>query len=58
MYIHEDSGEFISTIEEISEITGYRMDVLEKDYYVTLFLKELASMQFDDGVNVPPPTLR
>lgn len=50
MYIHEDSGEFISTIEEISEITGYRMDVLEKDYYVTLFLQELASMQFDDGL--------
>lgn len=31
--------------EQIHERTGYRTDVLEKDYYVVLMLHELAEKQ-------------
>lgn len=36
-------------IETVHEQTGYRSDVLEKDYYVVLILKELARKQ-EDGL--------
>ncbi len=32
-------------LEQIHERTGYRTDVLEKDYYVVLMLHELAKKQ-------------
>ena len=32
-------------LEQIHERTGYRTDVLEKDYYVVLMLRELAEKQ-------------
>ena len=50
MYLHEDEDEFINVILEVSEASGYRADVLEKDYYVTLFLKELSKMQNENGL--------
>ena len=39
MRLHKDSDEFIGALISISENTGIRTDVLEKDYYVTLGLK-------------------
>lgn len=45
MKLHLDNAAFRVLIEAIHQKTGYREDVLEKDYYVTLILKELAEKQ-------------
>ena len=45
MKLHKDSDGFIALLRLISESTGIRLDVLEKDYYITLFLKELSDWQ-------------
>ncbi len=45
MKLHEDKNAFRVLINEIHERTGYRLDVLEKDYYVVLILEELAKKQ-------------
>gem|GEM_PF-4301087 len=36
MKLHEDKAAFRVLLSEINRQTGYRMDILEKDYYVTL----------------------
>ena len=45
MKLHLDDAAFRVLIDAIHQKTGYREDVLEKDYYVTLILKELADKQ-------------
>lgn len=45
MKLHEDKEAFRFLLESIHERSGYRSDVLEKDYYVFLILNELASFQ-------------
>lgn len=45
MTLHLDKPAFRLLIQQIHEATGFRMDVLEKDYYVTLILHELAQKQ-------------
>ena len=45
MKLHLDNVAFRVLIDAIHQATGYREDVLEKDYYVTLILKELADKQ-------------
>lgn len=45
MKLHLDTNAFQVLIEQIHRQTGYRTDVLEKDYYVTLILKELSEKQ-------------
>ena len=45
MKLHEDTNAFRVLINNIHESTGYRLDVLEKDYYVVLILEELAKKQ-------------
>ncbi len=45
MKLHEDKSAFRVLLEQIHARTGYRADVLEKDYYVVLILKELAAKQ-------------
>ena len=45
MRLHEDKEAFRLLLEMIHEQTGYRTDVLEKDYYVILILHELAGLQ-------------
>ncbi len=45
MRLHLDKDAFRVLIESVHERTGYRSDVLEKDYYVVLILKELAEKQ-------------
>ena len=47
MNLHTDKDAFQVLLSNIHERTGYRLDVLEKDYYVVLILKELAQMQKD-----------
>jgi hypothetical protein len=47
MNLHLDQEAFRVLLEDIHGKTGYRMDVLEKDYYVVLILSELAQMQQD-----------
>ncbi len=49
MKLHEDTYAFKVLLNDIHEKTGYRLDVLEKDYYVVLILEELAKMQ-EDGL--------
>ena len=45
MNFHQDKNAFRVLIENIHNKTGYRTDVLEKDYYVVLILNELAAKQ-------------
>lgn len=45
MKLHHDTQAFQVLIEGIHQKTGYRTDVLEKDYYVVLILSELAEKQ-------------
>ncbi len=45
MKLHQDKDAFRVLIEDIHNKTGYRTDVLEKDYYVVLMLSELAEKQ-------------
>lgn len=45
MKLHQDINAFRVLLEQIHERTGYRTDVLEKDYYVVLMLHELAEKQ-------------
>ena len=47
MKLHLDKDAFGVLLEDIHSRTGYRTDVLEKDYYVVLILSELAGMQKD-----------
>ena len=49
MKLHLDRAAFRALIENIHNVTGYRMDVIEKDYYVVLLLQELSSKQ-DNGL--------
>lgn len=45
MKLHKDIDAFKVLLNEIHEKTGYRLDVLEKYYYVVLILKELSIKQ-------------
>ena len=45
MKLHQDLDAFIMLLEDVHQKTGYRLDVLEKDYYVVLMLYELAAKQ-------------
>jgi hypothetical protein len=47
MKLHEVKNAFRVLLDDVHTKTGYRADVLEKDYYVVLILKELAGMQND-----------
>jgi len=42
MKLHKDKNAFRVLLEQIHEQTGYRTDVMEKDYYAVLMLSELA----------------
>ena len=42
MYLHEDRELFADIIAVTSEKTGVAEDIVEKDYYVTIILKELS----------------
>jgi predicted nucleotidyltransferase component of viral defense system len=43
--LHADRDGFTALLNIISESAGIRSDILEKDYYITLFLKELSEWQ-------------
>lgn len=45
MNIHKKIDDFQVFLSDIHKKTGYRLDVLEKDYYVVLILEELSKMQ-------------
>jgi len=45
MNLHRDKDAFRVLIEQVSAKTGYRQDTIEKDYYVTMILRELAAFQ-------------
>ena len=45
MKLHEDKFAFLNIINLIHEASSIRTDILEKDYYVTLLLRELAGKQ-------------
>lgn len=45
MNLHLDRDAFETLLLDVQERTGVRADILEKDYYVTLMLKELAENQ-------------
>ena len=45
MKLHRDKYSFLNIIGLVHSVTGIREDILEKDYYVTLLLKELSEKQ-------------
>ncbi len=45
MKLHTDKNAFVQLLNNVNSRTGIRFDILEKDYYVTLILKELADKQ-------------
>jgi len=45
MKLHKDKDAFQALLSVIAERTGIREDIIEKDYYLTLLLSELASWQ-------------
>ncbi len=45
MKLHKDRDAFQALLLTISEKTGIREDIIEKDYYLTLLLSELAVWQ-------------
>ena len=47
MRLQQDKDAFRVLLDDLHAKTGYRTDVLEKDYYVVFILKELARMQKD-----------
>lgn len=47
MKLHNDKGAFEFMLNTISNRTGIRSDIVEKDYYVILMLKELSEKQAD-----------
>ena len=45
MKLHTDPDGFTALLNIVSASTGIRPDILEKDYYISLFLKELSEWQ-------------
>lgn len=45
MKLHEDKYSFLNIMALVHEASGIREDIIEKDYYVTLLLKELSEKQ-------------
>lgn len=45
MYLHSNIEEFKDLLEDMSDRTKIGIDILEKDYYVCLVLKDIASKQ-------------
>lgn len=45
MKLHFDKAAFQLVVDDISKKCSIRRDVLEKDYYVTLLLKELSEKE-------------
>jgi len=43
--LHNDHDAFLAILQQVNQASGIRADILEKDYYVTLLLKELADKQ-------------
>ncbi|WP_290761516.1 nucleotidyl transferase AbiEii/AbiGii toxin family protein [Fibrobacter sp. UBA4297] len=43
MYLHENRERFLNVLETVSRISGIQADLVEKDYYVSLILKEIAT---------------
>ena len=42
MKLHNDINAFAMLLDDIHDKTGYRNDVLEKDYYVVLLLVRIS----------------
>ena len=43
MYLHNDINTFSKILEDVGKASNIQVDLVEKDYYVTLILKELAA---------------
>ena len=43
MYLHENKETFLNVLETVSKVSGIQADLVEKDYYVSLILKEIAA---------------
>ena len=45
MQLHKDKRNFRTILDYVANITGLNETILEKDYYVTVFLRQLAELQ-------------
>ena len=46
MYLHNEKDLFKDVISIVAERTGFSMDIIEKDYYVTMILKILSKSKY------------
>ncbi len=45
MHLHDETQAFVAIVNRVSERTGISTSIIEKDYYVSLVLKEIAANQ-------------
>lgn len=50
MYLHDDKEIFKEIIEQVAAETGRTEIIIEKDYYVTMLLKNLANKLVKCGI--------
>lgn len=43
MYLHNNKEQFFNVLESVSKVSKIQADLVEKDYYVSLILKEIAT---------------
>ena len=47
MYLHDEPQLFAEVIQQCRNDYGYDLDIIEKDYYVSMFLQEIAKSDID-----------
>lgn len=47
MYLHNDHDAFVEVVHRVQNETGYELQIIEKDYYVSLMLKALSETDVD-----------
>ena len=52
MNLHEDKLAFLNIINLVHEDSGIRSDILEKDYYVTLYKAQKSIRRFSEDIDL------
>ena len=52
MYLHDNKDVFAEIIQQARTEYGYEREITEKDYYVSMFLKEICKTDIDFVFNL------
>lgn len=62
MMLHEDRYAFLAILNRVHDVSGVRPDILEKDYYVSMLLRELyfdvAKRVYDVSIMLALPAIQ